>query len=326
MSRLHPKKFDPLKKIFGWLPDRKDETLEFVKTLNYPTYGDLPWKARRKLEEKDVFLWQAKNVAEPNWHRGQQGIGDCVSWGAELACTMLLWQQHVLGELQFEAEAATETIYSGCRVEVHGRPQMGMNEDGAIGSWAIDWLLKWGVLLRLDYSKETGNQAHDLTEYSAKKAKDWGYNGCGGKGDTSLDDLAKLHPVKDATLVESVDDAVAALQRGCPLTTASMVGYGDMRRGSDGICNPSDEWAHQMMIGGLRWHNGEPNFRMFQSWDDMDCSGPDPGIDDDDVSDCSWWITPKALQAHLRDQDTFALSRVEGFDLPAYDLSTGLLV
>jgi hypothetical protein len=279
----------------------------------------------QQVEKRDVLLWPPLQAVSPLWKRGSQAIGDCVSWGAELACTLLLAQLAVAGEADWVGEAATESIYGGCRVEVHGRPIMRYEQDGAAGSWAANWLNKWGVLLRLDYSQETGNAEHNLTRYSGDRAKDWGYHGNGGRTDKAiLDNLAKAHPVKDVSQVNTVEAAEAALQVGCPITVASQVGF-EGQRNSEGIVRRRGSWPHQMCLVGLKYTaSGTPLFRLANSWG-KSAAGPDPGITWQAISDCSWWVVPEDLQVILREEDSFAFSKVEGFKLPPFDWTNYLI-
>lgn len=309
-------------KLFGWKPD-DPFTEKLIASLPTP---HVPTRLIRQSTKRDVLLWDAMKVVQPNWKRQAQGIGDCVSWGAELGCTCLLWNMAAKGEIEFIAEAATEAIYGGCRVEVHGGPQMGLNEDGAAGSWAADWLRQYGVLLRIDYSKLTGVAEHDLRVYKSDRAQKWGYYGCGGQTDKGLlDNVAKQYPVKDITAVLNSTEAEAAIDAGCPITVASSAGF-EGQRDSEGIIHKNGSWPHQMVILGKKYTaGGNLLFRLFNSWNGS-ADGPDPGIDSEAVSACSWWITPKDADKIFREQDSFALSSVTGFTQAPYDFNSDLLV
>jgi hypothetical protein len=203
---------------------------------------------------------------------------------------------------------------------------MRINEDGAAGSWAADWLKGWGVLLRLDYSQKTGNPEHDLTKYEAGRAQRWGYYGCGGEGDKSaLDEIARMYPVREVAMVTSVEQCEAAIDAGCPVTVASGVGFeGD--RNSEGIIRRSGNWPHQMVVLGKKYTpNGDCLFRLFNSWG-KSAFGPDPGIAEPAISDCSWWIVEDDLNAILREQDSFAMSSVAGFENEPYNFDSDLFV
>lgn len=312
-------------KKFGRIRDDK-EAAKFVASLQYPRMRNIA-RMMRPTEKKTVSLWEPLLKVEPSWKRGQQAIGDCVSWGAELAATCLLAQQAILGDSVWEGEAATESIYGGCRVEVNGgRSPLG-NEDGAMGSWAAKWLKDWGVLLRKDYSVQTGNKEHDLSVYSGRKAKDWGTSGCGGRSDKeALDNIARNYPVQEVTLVSSVEELEAALLRGCPVTVASGVGY-EGRRDRDGIIHANGSWGHQMCYWGISYTPAkEPLFDLCNSWGDMAFEGPYPGVDNPVIQRTSWRVTPKDAQRQLNEEDSYAFSRVAGFDLPSFDWSDGGLI
>ena len=309
--------FDPsqVENLCGYYP-HVEETSRYVSSLPIPRLGQAG-QIMAPTEKVDIDLWRPLLEVKPTWQRGAQGIGDCVSWGAELVCTMLMAIQHKLGAGQWIEEAATEPIYGGGRVEANGG-KLGGYQDGSWGSAAAEWLENGGVLLRQDYSGETGIAEHNLTKYSKEKAKEWGNYGCGGKEDAredyggKLDRIAKKHPCKSVTQVRSVDELCAAISNGYPVSVASMVGYGRMLRNSDGVCRSAGEWAHQMMFGGIRWVSGKPQFRQFQSWG-TSCSGPDPGIDSEAVSNCSWWTVAEDAARQLRANDSYAFSSLVGF-------------
>ena len=243
---------------------------------------------------------------------------NCVSWGSELVCTTLMCLQHVKGTGKFIAEAATEAIYGGCRVEALGKNRGGRS-DGAFGAAAAKWVRDWGVILRTDMGRLTGIDEHDLREYSGRKAKDWGDYGCGGQQDGGkLDTAAKEMPVQHVVGVSTVEEAAAAIQNMYPITIASMAGFGDMRRDSNGICRRRGQWAHQMCVLGIRWRAGQPEFRVFQSWGPRSCSGPDPGIHHPAISGCSWWITPEDMAWILRTGDCWIHGDIHG--LPPQNL------
>lgn len=317
--------------LFGYVPD-VEATEGYCDTLAFPRVADTPIMATLSTvqSQTEVYLWLALLSVLPHWARGKQGIGDCVSWGAELVITMLMAIESLLGKYEFEAEAATEAIYGGARVEANGG-RLGGYSDGSYGAAAAKWLRDWGVILRKRYSELTGISEHDLEKYSASKAKEWGNYGCGGKDDAGredgkLDSIARKFPVGDVSRVLHVDEADVALSNGKPITVASGVGYGSMRRNADGIVVADGSWAHQMMIGGLRRIKGlvsvgfahktaapRRDFRQFQSWGPKSCSGPDPGIEHDAISGCSWWTREQDLQRQLNARDSFAFSAIQGF-------------
>lgn len=303
-------------------------------------------------EEKTVMLWQPLLKVDPTWRRGSQGIGDCVSWGSSGDTTVLMAVQSVLGEMDYEGQAASEADYGGCRVEALNK-QSGGYQDGAFGYAVAKWVKDYGVVLRKDHSGVTGNPEHDLRRYNKDKAKAWGNFGCGGQKDANkLDNLAKIHPVAAIAEVNTIPEAIGALTNGYPFCIASMAGFGQMKRDADGVCRWVDSWAHQMFVWGLRWRKGKPQFRICQSWGDS-CSGPDPDIPEslegiwtppknlygavgskiqaelpwagfpcvadmtsgtwNPVSACSWWCVEEDMAKILKSGDCWVYSGVQGF-------------
>jgi hypothetical protein len=322
---------------FGYRPDQS-HTQRFVGALPYPRLATALPHLMRQRTKRDVFLWLPLLAVKPSWRRGSQGIGDCVSWGLELACTMLMAMQHVSGQSRWVEEAATEPLYGFMRVEINGgRPRSGKTQDGAAGSHGAQAVKEFGVLCRIDYSQQTGNPEHDLRVYDGhevdqdygftSKARRWGFYGAGGEFDRgALDAVAKQYPVEEVTQVRTPEEVAAAIDAGCPVSVASMVGYGNMKRNNEGIVRRSGSWAHQMMIGGVKYTpNGEPLFRIFQSWN-KSCSGPDPGIEHAAISDCSWWAVADDVDRMVSQDDSFAFSRVAGFVLPPWDFARDFFV
>lgn len=297
---------DP-RKLTGWVPDFR--RIDAFAQENGSLFMASP--SLISTPHRDVYLWNAIFQVKPNWRRGAQGIGDCVSWGGELAVTTLMALMHVKGQGQFYAEAATEAIYGGCRVEALGKSRGGRS-DGAFGAACAKWLRDWGCICRVDMGKITGNADHDLRVYSAKRAKDWGDYGCGGANDRgALDGAAREMPLQHVVQVRTVAECEAAIANAYPVTIASMAGFGGMRRDARGVCKIVDRWPHQMVILGVRYRAGQPEFRIFQSWGDS-CSGPDPGIDNPAVSSCSWWATAEDIAWILKTGDCWAFGDIKG--------------
>lgn len=298
---------------FGYVPNREG-TKRFIESLPIRSFSEVD-AMRSRTARKDVNLWLPLLEVKPDWVRHAQAIGDCVSWGFELCCTMVLAIQARLGNCEWITEAATEAIYGGSRVEADGG-RLGGYRDGSYGGAASKWLRDWGCVLRLDYSKETGIADHDLTRYSGDKAKEWGNFGCGGRDDAGREDgkldlIAKRYPVTLAP-VTTTEEAAVAIENGYPIAVCSGVGFGQMKRNADGVVGASGSWSHCMMYGGVRWRNGKPDFRQFQSWG-KSCSGPDPNVDHNAVSDCSWWTNERDAARQLNADDSFAISFIDGF-------------
>lgn len=312
-------------KLFGYHAD-VEATQRFNASLPLRSFSETPAYGNDNAPD-EIYLWTALLVLHTAWKRYAQGIGDCVSWGWELCCTMMLAIMARAGRAEWITTAATESIYGGARVEADGG-RLGGFMDGAFGGGAAKFLSRWGCLLRLDYSKETGIAEHNLTEYSADKAKSWGNYGCGGKDDAGRDDgkldkIAKRFPVS-VVPVRTVDEAWSAIGNGYPIAVCSNVGFDNGRnrnvRNADGVIAAAGRWSHCMMFAGRRKLNGRRQFRCFQSWG-FSTEGPDPGIQEEAVSRCSWWVDERDAERMLAGQDSYAVSFVDGFPPQAFNLS-----
>jgi hypothetical protein len=300
-----------IEQLCGYKPNRR-ATEKYVGSLPLPEFAAAA-PALMRQRERDTVLYPALFSLHPSWRRGSQGIGDCVSWGYELACTLLKAIQIVsLGRPEmWHAEVATESIYGGSRVEARGRKTGGWS-DGSYGAAAAKWVHEWGVLLRQNYSQQTGNSDHDLSSYSSKRAKDWGNWGCGGQSDKdALDLVAREHPVQTVSLVATFDEAAAAIQNGFPVPVCSGQGFSSARD-KEGFCAPQGSWAHCMCFIGVRY-GARPGLLCANSWG-RSVKGPFwPAEAPEAITWCAWWVDADVCNRMLSGRDSFALSNFKGF-------------
>ena len=316
----------------GWVPDPSGvEAFLNDDGTTHPLFGlcasdimesDVP----SKWESKDpVLLYESLLRLQPSWKRGKQGIGDCVGWGWELACTVLA-AVDIVDRREPEkwcGEFATEAIYAGSRVEARGKSRASWS-DGSYGAAAAKWVRDWGLLVRKDYSIDTGQGSHDLTKYSADKAKSWGYYGCGGKGDNGkLDQIAREHPVKTVSMVLTFDEAAAAITNGYPVPVCSNQGF-KSRRDSEGFCSPHGTWNHCMVFLGVRG-GSRPGLLCTNSWGRSVSGDMWPDKVPASVRDCSWWVDASVADKMLRQRDSYAVSGFDGFKRRDIRWSSGWL-
>ncbi len=304
-----------VKKHFGYRPNRA-ATARFLANQPFPEFGALGLEPKR---DQATVLYRPVIEVIPDWQRGSQAIGDCVSWGFELGCTALLAAQAATGEGEIIAEVATEAIYGGARVEGQGKDQ-DRGGDGTWGSAAAEWVKKYGVNLRIDYSERTGNSDHDLTRYSGNRAQSWGRYGCGGKSDRGkLDAIAREHPVRTVSLVTSFDQAAAAIANGYPVPVCSGQGF-TSQRDRDGFCYARGSWSHCMLFWGVR--HDRPGLLCTNSWGHS-VDGPtwDEEGQPEAIAACSWWVDARTADRMLSGRDSFALSDMDGFPGREIDFS-----
>ena len=318
----------PLNRWFGW---RYDPAGIEAAVKRHGRFADRARHVIRDYERKDTFLSDDIVWCDENWERGAQGIGDCASWGTELAATALIAQMaRKRRNRRLFIPAATEGFYGLARVEVQGKTRDDW-QDGATGFHMSEAVTKFGVLQRKDYSTITGNPDHDLRQYSKERAKNWGYYGCGGEHDKgALDAIAKEHPVRDKAQVKSWEDVAAAIAGSrTPVIIASDYGT-DMKRDQYGYCYWKDTWMHLMCILDVRFGK-YPGARIFQSWGPRAVTGPSgdeycdrPTPSTAGILGTSWWAPPKDVtKICAKWGDCWAFSPIEGFEIPAVDAGGG---
>lgn len=300
----------------GYTPDPQG-TRDFLSSLQNPQLSDKNDKFRNFTSDKPVLLYRYLYDAYfqysggEKWVVGEQGIGDCVSWGFAHACDINSAVQYRLGETSRWQPIATEPIYGGSRVEARNVRRGGYS-DGSYGGAAAKWLKNWGVLHRKNYP-ELG---FDLSVYSAQRAKSWGNYGNGGKNDNGkADEKAKEFPVKDVALVTTFDEAAAAITSGYPVAVCSMQGFSSTRD-KDGFAAQTKRWAHCMVFIGVRYDR--KGLLCLNSWGPDWIRGPKWP---DDMPEGSFWVEERTVNKMLSQKDSFAVSGVKGF--PFRDLRHG---
>jgi len=305
-------------RVFGWTPDAEgveaiiDDRTSDVFNMSPADDREIGVCAFQSSQSDPIVLFDALRPLEPNWRRGAQKIGDCVSWGyaiaADLVVAVSIWLKQ--SPWEWPGVFATEPIYGGSRVEARGRTKPAGYSDGSYGGAAAKWLTQWGALNRIDYSLATGNAEHNLTTYSGERAKAWGNWGCGGRHDRDkLDTVARQRPVSKAYRVTSFDQLAAAIKNGYPVAICSGQGLG--KRGADGFAPPRGSWSHCMTATGLRFD--KPGALITNSWgNSWGTSAPLPGVDWDEVKKCSAWVDAKTVDRMLKQNDSFALTGVDG--------------
>lgn len=308
---------------FGWQPD-PEGVREFLAELGEKRFfSQAAPEAMAKAERIDTFLYRAMAKAHQArygrpWVCEKQGIGDCVAWGAMHAvwCSeSISWD---LGQMpEPPLIPSTEAIYGGSRVEARGRNGDGLSpvggwSDGSYGGAAAKWLRDWGVVYRQPFE----DLGHDLTTYSADRAKQWGAYGNGGQNDRGrLDTLAKKHPARHVVAVRTWDELVAAITAGFPVTIASNQGFAS-RTDESGVLAAQGTWMHQMCIVGIRFADkAPPGVRavdaalVLNSWGTkwISYAGRYPA----DQPDGSFWATRPVVERILGQNDSYAIGDIK---------------
>lgn len=306
-----------------WLPGRKQiycgwrsnpgARAQFIQNTKAPFFKQLDHSIRGSSDGRVVMLhpFMERATGHPTVPH-KQGIGDCVGHGYALGVDMLTGVQMFMQQRpeRWVAECATEPLYAGSRVEIGGGVLMG---DGSQGAWAAEWLIKYGALLRQEYPG-----GHDYTVYDAKKARKMGRQGVPDE----LEPIAKLHPIKTATLVNDFDELCDAIANGYPVTLCSDVGFGmtssQWVRDSQGYLRRRGSWGHCMLAIGFDKKSSRKGACIQNSWGNW-VSGPTQH----GQPEGSFWTDARVINSMLRQGDSHALSGYIGYprvDVPDYEI------
>jgi hypothetical protein len=284
--------------VNGWLGEEvaKDQW-NLLKSS--PTFKQFP---RFSGESKRMMLFEVtRKVLGGDTKNYAQEIGDCVSFGAKNAIEYLMCCERLLkGDLEKFRPVFPPYLYGTGRVYV-GRGQLG-NEDGSLGSWMAEAVVKYGVLC----ADEEGVPA-----YAGSVAKAWG----GRSGKTYLDKwkpVGEVHPVKSAAQVRTWSELCDAICNGYPCTVASNQGF-EMEAGSDGFHDPRGQWAHQMCIIGVDNEYRDPYAIILNSWGDAHGTLKDFNTGEN-LPIGTLRVRKRVIESMLSYGETFAYSNFEGFE------------
>lgn len=282
----------------GWVFDAEAvaTNLDQAKTLHFANTD----AGRAVTGDEDRFLFRAvRKVAGlepskyPNINQGD--VGSCVGAGTKHGADVCQATSILSGNRATWKPVSAEVIYAGSRVEIGGGRLRG---DGSLGRWAMDFLRKYGLV-----PMEKIGQ-HDLTTYSADRARSWGRTGV----PDDLEPLAREHPIKNTALVKSWTDVLRAIEQDYPVVVCSDQGF-SMTRDKDGFCSPRGSWAHCMVIIGVRGGQRPGGF-ILNSWGDRAHTGP---VWPEDAPPAGFWADASVIDRMVRQGDSFALSDVQGF-------------
>lgn len=298
---------------FGWIaPEERDysvakahdEILSFSKL-----FGSTAWNLSGTGEKKIVLLHEAlTKLWNGTFPINTQTIGDCVSHGYAKGIEVLMAVEILLRK---ESEkwpgvlTATEWIYGTSRV-IQGQGRL-RNMDGSLGSWAQKAVKDNGTLLRKKYDK------YDLTNYSGKVAKAWGFN----ELPYELEPTADEHPIQTTALVTSYEEARDAIANGYPVVVCSNQGF-TMKRDSEGFARPQGRWAHCMLFSSVDDEYKRPGLLCINSWGENWIDGPKRH----NQPEGSFWVDADAADRMLKQQDSYALSNFKGY--PAQEINNNL--
>lgn len=292
----------------GWV-DEPAAVDAVLAALPMPSFGSTPAFAMTGDRPQQVFLWKAyEAVTGQPFPSGSQGrVGSCVAWGAVHAAIATLAVKILAGSGESFYWGVQEAIYGLSRVEI-GKRQLGRG-DGSIGAWAAKAAVDFGMLPRGAYL----DGKYDLTKYSESLCRDWGWNGL----PDALEPITREYPVKETSLVSTLEELDTALANGWGVSICSNQGF-TLSRDKDGFCLPRGRWAHCMAVIGYQ-KGSKPGYFILNSWGAGAYSGP---IGAGDGPKGGFWCDPQTMQRILNAKDSFAFIGTTGAKPTHVDWST----
>lgn len=276
------------------------EKANFEMLCDVKTYGSLP---RADPTGQKRYLWDyTRNVLGTDFHE-LQTTGTCVSKAVQRVC-VYLWCTRISLQMldeKFPGTPASEAIFALGRVEI-GQGRLG-RKDGCVVSWALQGVMKYGVLLRNTYTDPQGNTL-DLTKPDDQLAEKWGLPGAGLPN--WLEPTADQLPVKDAVPVKTVQDVITAIYNGEPVFGGSNhVPDPNAPRNSKGYIALPLRGGHSTIFTGFD-DTRKVVFYDNASWYPVD--GPNP----DAAPVYGGWVPYSTVQAMLGEGEWYALSDIQG--------------
>lgn len=261
--------------------------------------GNSPIKNISEINIKNTQVYCLEIENEPSFIANDFIVHNCVSHGFSRGVDYLTCLQislNVTPGMEFiptKHDCYSEAIYGMMRE----RAGQLSNQDGAVGAWALNSLIKDGAPIR------------DGHAYNGQNAKKWGAQGT----PADIKSSARNRLLKQGVKAKTIDQAADFLANGYPIPICSNQGF-TMKRNANGICEASGTWSHCMLCIGLLMVNGERIFVILQSWGQNTPSGPTIKNMPDNSFGCRDSIFKKILNAG----DSYAISGIPGF--PRQDL------
>lgn len=289
----------------GWVNDREEIELA-AETLDVQVFADTPAGQVADLP-KSAYLWKAYEqlFARPPPLKDQNPTGSCVGFGTTTAVERSLATEIIAhkGTKDEFAHFSEEVTYAGSRFEANGNSPPRFRGDGSNGGWAAKFVTdpRYGMVPKAKY------EHHDLTEYSASRARSWNNTGV----PDYLEPVARKFPVKSAARITTWADAKKALASGYGIQIASSLAVG-RQRDENGVARESGSWAHSMCLDGYHTDtNGREYGHIENSWSKTNYhTGP---VGWGDPTTAGFWLEADAINRALRQGDSYAYSGATGF-------------
>ena len=299
---------------FGWVPQDLNP-VSITKSESITTSNNLD---SMPVTGEDAYLWRflysslkkTSQLSQMEIESGrlsslnQGNVGSCVGYASTICLDIAMG---VSAEIK---KSHKEEFIFRCNPDVVyaiGRADNKGSWDGSRGIWSVSGLSKLGSLHKKEY------EGFSLLSTQPADGRKWSASGLPG----SFLKVAADHKLISFEKVTSIEQAKKAIQNGYPILTCAQASY-TMKRDSTGFATRTgNKWAHAMAVVGYRTKgSGQTRgnlegFLIQNSWGDTWQNG---GIYPTDMPRGSFWVKPEDLLYHLKQADSYAISRYTGFE------------
>lgn len=274
-----------------------EKSVRFKKCHKVDFGFALPVKRREERQVVNESVYCIEVEEEHSFIANGYAVHNCVSFGIAKAIMTRIALQVIRGTAKWTHEVATESLYGFGRVEI-GKRQIG-HDDGLVGMWAVDAARKYGWLYRKTYGSVV-----DLTRYSGRRAKEWGWTGVPDSLESEADDQL----IVDFALLKSWEDFRDAIWNEWPCFICSSWLPGD--RDSQGFAKRDGSGAHCEAATGMTDEGSRPGALIDGSWGAF--NGPKGKYD---IPDSAYWADAATIDKRIKEyEDSFCLKLMKASD------------
>jgi len=208
--------------------DRAHQKLFAAQSIA-PVYGAAAPNVMDREPAKDIFLgryalmgMQSLYGRKFRWFPQYQEEGTCVGQSHAAIATIVLGVSSLLSGLRFPGRVAVAPIYAGSRVDIGKNPG---TWQGSTGSWAAQWLTKYGCVTyrELGHNDNTETEKDWLATMRADEQQGMKWTNSREGVPKTSEDVARLRPIQQAPLVQTVEEVRAAITNLTPINLCGMV-------------------------------------------------------------------------------------------------------
>lgn len=229
----------------------------------------------------------------------QGSVGSCVGFSTTIALDVTAcYNERLRSSLRQESKFRfnPDAIYAIGRQNNLGR------WDGSTGQWSMKGITDIGTLHRRVYDNGV-----NLVNTKRTDGRTWSLSGL----PSGFKEAASERKVISFERVKDTKQAKELLKNGYVIVICAQASYPHSRDSLGFSRRTGRAWAHAMCVLSYRdASTGREGFLIQNSWGDTWNGG---AIWPNDMPRGSFWVTPKDLQFHLDQQDSWAIGEYDGF-------------